>query len=206
MTNEELVILAQEGDELAYSDLFEQNKGLMYKVINNYSYINMVEKEDLIGQCHYGFVKAVNSFKPEKGKFSTLYYIAMNTEIQKYLESLNHKSRKDLYMSSISLSKKLTNKLEESCTLSDFVKYDDDQFEMMELMNDYSKPMQYAYNYLDDKYKPYIKDLLLKNKTQLEVAKELGMTKQMIGVVLKKFKKDMQEYITYYKNKELVVS
>ena len=68
MTNEELVIAYQKGDQKSLSELCRLNYGLVKKVAKNFS----GESEDLIQDGMVGLVKAASLFDPEKGaKFST---------------------------------------------------------------------------------------------------------------------------------------
>lgn len=67
MTNEELILEYQRTkDEQYISELFEQNKKLIHKLSGVFNC-----DEDLI---YVGFMKAVNTYNEDKGKFTTLMY------------------------------------------------------------------------------------------------------------------------------------
>ncbi len=71
MTNEELVSLFQQGERERIKELWEQNKGLIYKYANKFK--NHLNPEEDLAQIGFlGLVKAAEGFDPTLGyKFST---------------------------------------------------------------------------------------------------------------------------------------
>lgn len=67
MSNEELVSLAKEGDQDAYTELWKKNQGWLNKRANDWTYGNPELKEDLIQQVGAKLKDAVENFDPSQG-------------------------------------------------------------------------------------------------------------------------------------------
>lgn len=72
VSNEDLIVRAKAGDDLAYAQLIEQNQPLIMKTLKKY--LNHgVEHEELMSIGKVGLVKAFNNYNPDKGyKYVTL--------------------------------------------------------------------------------------------------------------------------------------
>ena len=87
MTTEtfDLLLLAQQGDEVAEEEILRQNSGLIWAVVRRY-YGRGVENDDLYQLGCLGFLKAVRGFDPSYGtQFSTYAVPKISGEIRRYL-------------------------------------------------------------------------------------------------------------------------
>src|SRR3712207_7622501 len=95
MTNEELVYLYQQGDKQVLDSLIEQNKGIVYKLVNKF-YVegtNSIDKEDLEQEGIIGLIIAAGKYdlnNPKKAKFITYAIHWIYSKINRYI-----KQRKD---------------------------------------------------------------------------------------------------------------
>lgn len=72
MTNEQLIKAYRKGDKTALEKLILQNKGLVYKLANYYAPVYKEgDIEDLAQEGYAGLVRAVQTYSPRKGKFTT---------------------------------------------------------------------------------------------------------------------------------------
>lgn len=87
MTNEELVILIQQGSNTKeyMTELYNQNKALLAKICRKYA--NYAEVEDLMQESYFGLCNAAAAWDPSKGTaFSTLAYYHVVSAVQHYIE------------------------------------------------------------------------------------------------------------------------
>ena len=81
MTNEELCILAQEGDKKAEDELFRRIRSSLIasaeKSESLYSGLNL-EEDDLMQETSIGFLNAVKTFRPEKGILFSTYMLRIS--------------------------------------------------------------------------------------------------------------------------------
>lgn len=84
---EDLALLAQQGDMLAYSQLFEDHEKMIYKFVRKYS-LGLESYEDLYSLGLVFFCEAVKKYNPEKGKFTTVLGNELNFGF------MNYKNRK----------------------------------------------------------------------------------------------------------------
>lgn len=76
MTNEELAVLAQSGDQTALAELWERNRPLCIKHSRKYMGLCVqagIDVEDLMQELYFGFHAAVEAFEPNKGFAFTTY-------------------------------------------------------------------------------------------------------------------------------------
>lgn len=97
MTNEELVELYQQGDKQALELIIEQNRGIVYKIVNKF-YIegtSSIDKEDLEQEGFIGLMIAADKYNPDmenKAKFITY---AVNWIYQKIHRFVRYKNTND---------------------------------------------------------------------------------------------------------------
>ncbi|WP_026883462.1 sigma-70 family RNA polymerase sigma factor [Clostridium akagii] len=94
MTNEELVQLHQSGDKQALNDLIEQNKRIVYKIVNKFylEKTNSIDKEDLIQEGYIGLMSAADKYKIDVEhpcKFSTYAVYWVYQKIQRFIDIRN---------------------------------------------------------------------------------------------------------------------
>ena len=68
---EDLALMAQQGDMQAYSQLYTDHKGMVYKFVRKYS-LGLEGYEDLYSLGLVLFCEAVEKYDPNKGKFITV--------------------------------------------------------------------------------------------------------------------------------------
>lgn len=89
VTNEELVIKAQDGDIKALTKLIEQNDGLVKSVAKKYANIHW-SFEDVKGDAYVGFLMAVKKFDPTRGiLFSTVVTQYMTNYIRNQMRVID---------------------------------------------------------------------------------------------------------------------
>ncbi|EES90782.1 MULTISPECIES: sigma-70 family RNA polymerase sigma factor [Clostridium] len=94
MTNEELVELYQQGDKQALDSLIEQNKGIIYKLVNRF-YVektNSIDREDLEQEGTIGLIIAARKYdfnNEKKAKFITYAIHWIYSKINRYINQRN---------------------------------------------------------------------------------------------------------------------
>ncbi|RXI49126.1 sigma-70 family RNA polymerase sigma factor [Clostridium tetani] len=127
MTNEELVYLYQNGDKQALESLIEQNKGIVYKLVNKF-YIegtNSIDKEDLEQEGFIGMITAANKYdfnNPKKANFITYAIHWIYAKISRYINQKNTNNEISVY----------TPTNEEDTTLLDMLEDEKNQYEVIE--------------------------------------------------------------------------
>ena len=74
MTNEELAMLAKDGDTAAEAALYQQVYRWIYLLASKYFHLCAnagIEEDDMLQECWFGFRKAVQAFDPDRGAFTT---------------------------------------------------------------------------------------------------------------------------------------
>lgn len=80
--NGELILRYFSGDESALEELLIKNKGLMWSIVNEFSFLDL-EKEDLLQEARMGLVRAVLAFEWWKGfNFSSFAAKCMRNKIR----------------------------------------------------------------------------------------------------------------------------
>lgn len=91
-----LVMLAQNGDNLALENLIKRYQGLMYYICDKY-FLKDGEKEDLLQEAAIGLIEAVKAFKPESGKkFKNFAILCITREIDSCVKRSNRKKHQIL--------------------------------------------------------------------------------------------------------------
>lgn len=97
MDNEMLVQQIKQGYDVKENMglLYEQNKGLIYKVARKYRYIDlMTDIEDLMNQAYIALVETVEKYDPAAGaSFSTFATRCIGQSIHRYLENTGRSMR-----------------------------------------------------------------------------------------------------------------
>ena len=94
MTNEELIVLYQQGDKRALDKLLEKNDGLIYKIASKFysEKINAIEFDDLLQEGRIGFILACNKYDCEyikKTKFITYAFYWIYQKIHRFITRNN---------------------------------------------------------------------------------------------------------------------
>ncbi|PKK38744.1 hypothetical protein ABB02_02050 [Clostridiaceae bacterium JG1575] len=91
ISNEELIRLIQAGDEAKAADLLERNRGLIYKIMGEFSYLlkNEQNKEDLFQAGCLGFMKALRRYDFSfHTQFTTFAYRYIHGEIVRLADTI----------------------------------------------------------------------------------------------------------------------
>ena len=102
MDNETLVKLIQQGQDVKENmgRLYEQNKGLIYRIIKKYAYIDcMTDTEDLMQQAYIFLVEAVEGYEPRPDAlFFTYAAKVIGGKIKRYLDETGRSMRIPVHM------------------------------------------------------------------------------------------------------------
>lgn len=95
MTNEELVLEYQHGNNNALNELIENNKGIVYKIANKFKITNnSIDKDDLIQEGMLGLIIAADKYNFEKENKAKFITYAINWIYEKiYNTVIGHSTR-----------------------------------------------------------------------------------------------------------------
>lgn len=186
------------GDPVSRNILIEHNLRLVAHIVKKFDNTGE-DTEDLISIGTIGLIKAIESFKPNKGtKLATFSARCIENEILMHLRSLK-KTRKD-----VSLQDPIgTDKEGNEITLIDILGTDADEvLETVQTKIEKSK----IYNHLhilDEREQEVIRgrfglDKSGEEKTQREIAKELGISRSYVSRIEKRAL--MKLYHEFYKS------
>lgn len=175
-----------EGDEEARNILIERNLRLVAHICKKYN-IPSIEQDDLISIGTIGFIKGINSFKPDKNvKLATYASRCIENEILMFLRS-NKKLGAEVYLNEPIGKDKDNNEI----TLIDVLENDEKSIEeeidfKLKLRNTYQKIKEI----LKDKEQLVINLRFglggKKPKTQNEVAEIMGISRSYVSRIEKK--------------------
>lgn len=176
----------QRGDKEARDILIERNLRLVAHVIKKYSHEDR-DMEDLLSIGTIGLIKAINTFKPEKGnKLVTYAAKCIDNELLMMLRSEKKKSKE------VSLNEPIgVDKEGNSISFLDVVEQkNEDIIERMEMKDDIKKLMEYVDTELTDRereiiiqrYGLYGKDA----KTQKIIGEEYGISRSYVSRIEKR--------------------
>lgn len=188
---EELIKKTQNGDIDARNRLVEHNLRLVAHIVKKY-YTTNCEQDDLISIGTIGLIKAVSSFKTDKGiRLATYAARCIENEILMHFRNLK-KSAQDLYISDPIDTDKDGNTL----TLIDIISDDYDLTEVVDTKLRLERLKVILNGTLDQREKEII-DLRYglngcQELTQREIAKKLGISRSYVSRIetaaLKKLK------------------
>lgn len=101
MTNETLIEQIQNGGNVRENmeQLYNQNKGLLFRICKKYSYIDcMTDIEDLMQQSYIVLWSAAHGYNADQGAFSTYLTKCIVRNIRKYLEDTGRSMRIPIHM------------------------------------------------------------------------------------------------------------
>lgn len=183
--------LMANGDENARKKLIEHNLRLVAHVIKKY-YAMTSDQDDLISIGTIGLIKAIDSFKPDKGiRLSSYASRCVENEVLMHFRSIK-KSASD-----ISLNEPIeTDKNGNSLTIMDTMSLDEDIVDFV----DKKIKCKSLYNYVDTLLDKREKEIIIlryglygkKPLTQREVAKKLGLSRSYISRLESKALKELR--------------
>lgn len=184
----------QKGDQNARGILIEKNLRLVSHIIKKY-YSKTNDTDDLISIGTIGLIKAIDTFKPEKGtRLATYASRCIENEILMYFRT-GKKQANDVYLSDTLEVDKDGNPL----TIEDTISSPNDLAEDLEVKLRWEKVAKIIENMEDDREKEII--ILrygLDNKkplTQREVAQRLNISRSYVSRIEKKVLKDIKNKV-----------
>ena len=197
MTNEELVELIQRTDsKSAKAELWEHNKGMIYRLARSYYCPNSSQTlEDLIQYGYFALLKAVKSYRREKGYKFTSY---LKYSFQCVMRGVDTSSY-------ISLDITMSNDGEKERTIADTIP-DNSALEELEHAINITADRQAIYNALERLPQRHMEIILayyFKGHTLKQIASSMGVTYQRVSVLqreaISKLRKD-PELIEVYQD------
>lgn len=188
----ELAEKAAAGNEAARKELVEHNLRLVAHIIKKY-YSSYSEQDDLISIGTIGLIKGVNSFRPEKGtRLATYAARCIENEILMHFRSLR-KTQGDISISDPIDTDTDGNPL----TLMDIIYVDDTVVDEIDLIHSVSLLRTYVNEISDDRDKTIIVSRYGLDgsdpKTQIEIAKRLGISRSYVSRIEKRVLKGLRE-------------
>ena len=162
-----------------------------YKIIYGYMQGRGLDPEEWYCACAYGYIRAVKLWKPEKGKFSTLAYLSMRSEVHHVITIAAAEKRTKYKTQSFNLlhseSEKSTN---EKFSLIDMITGGENQTGAVEtkmviddvLANSSERDRIAA-------------RMVLNGATQKEIAKYYGVTVEAINARLQRVRKKIRKQL-----------
>lgn len=192
--NVELVKKFQNGDEYAFTELFNLNQKAMMKVLSKYQNLRYVDEQQKISACYNGLLKAAEKYDTENptATFSHFMFRGMGQMILQENTRLESKGRKSMlhYSDYINTGSEGAGNRQVSI---DKIGGDIDYYFFHEYPST-KDAIQYALSRCkQEKMKPYLTDVLIGEMTQQELADILGETRQMLSYHIKKFKADIKD-------------
>ena len=182
------------GDKNARALLIERNLRLVSHIVKKY-YSKTNDTEDLISIGTIGLIKAIDSFKPDKGiRLATYASRCIENEILMHFRNIK-KNASDVYLGDSLESDRDGNPL----TLQDTISDNRDMAEDLEKKIRWEKAVEYLENLEDEREREII--ILrygLDNKkplTQREVAARLNISRSYVSRIEKKVLSDMRKNI-----------
>ncbi|MDC6267254.1 sigma-70 family RNA polymerase sigma factor [Lysinibacillus fusiformis] len=204
LTNEELVEYYQkEFDEMAIEELYKRNGGLIADVTKLFRNVKTISKEDAISDCYYAFIKAAKTFDVSKNnKFSTYCFSLMKNEILKTIKSAAYQKR-DVSKYHFSY---LNEKINEDVDASLIDILDASNVDVLHKKNFkyLHNAIDYAKSFINEKYHPYLLQLLFRETTAFDVAASIGISKRTVHYTVTLFREHIREYIYHYSSGEIV--
>jgi RNA polymerase sigma factor (sigma-70 family) len=185
MTNEEL--FAKGDIEALY------NNNLKYMFSLRYKFKGM-DWEELQSLCNLGFSKAVKKYSPDKNvKFITYLAMCLQNEVFKYFKD-SKKHANLVYLSDSVVSYKNG----QSQTLEDTLSIEIDFLENF-ICKEENEELKSALNCLSNREKA-VMDLVLSNKTQVQISKLIGVQQASISRIQKRSINKIRRFLNGYKN------
>jgi RNA polymerase sigma factor, sigma-70 family len=130
MTNEELVLSYQRGNEQALSELIENNRGRVFKIANKFytGKTNSIDIEDLIQEGYMGVMSAAEKYNSNMDYHASFITYANYWIYQKIHRFIIQKNTND----ETSLNAPLSEENENNSELQDFIEFVDYGFENAE--------------------------------------------------------------------------
>jgi len=177
-------------DKRKIDDFLEANKNLVWKVINKSfpSLVNTYDIDDYFQEGMIGLYDAMKRFdETKKCEFSTLACICIKSIISNKIVSSRYQKRV-LNNNTISLYK-IISKNDDNLRIIDILKdridIENSVIESYDTAERHNRVMQILNNNLSPRRKEVLQSLL-RLKSQVQIAKDLNCSRQLIGLDVKK--------------------
>lgn len=207
MTNEEMALQIQQGNNSLITPLWENVKKLMFKIMRGFVQSmktpNYIDIEDIEQELYFSLVTAVNSYKPHKGyKLTTYLNYAIKNTLDRDILSTNQKNTQET-------SYNIPVGENEDCELLDLLPdIESTDFVVdMELI-DLQREVRNAVDLLPSREKSVITLYWLENKTYKECGEILGVGIETVRQLNSKGLRNLRKNNTlkHYKNEITCVS
>lgn len=194
LTDEDIVRMAHEGSDTAYSFLIKKYKKLAKTIAQKY-YIAGGDNEDLVQEGMIGIFKAIRNFdEDEDASFRTFVELCITRQIQTAITGANRQKHKVLN-ESISLSAGENDDSESS--LKDTLAADSASFDPEEIMvlRDLFERLKTGSDSLFSPMEKIIWEELLKGKSYIEISEELDKSPKAVDNAIQRIKKKTRFFI-----------
>lgn len=176
--NEELIAKAKDGDKDAEIELLQMNEKLCFYVARRYTNTG-IEVEDLASIGKIGLIKSYKTFDISKGfKFATYASMVINNEILMYLR------RNKKHNGNTNLEKTLNVDIDgNELTLIDILPAPEDDIKY-EDFDALKKTLKIFNDNAAENYKQILQMYFYEEKTQLEIAKVLGISQSYVARIM----------------------
>ncbi|WP_028392748.1 sigma-70 family RNA polymerase sigma factor [Bacillus cihuensis] len=157
----------------------EENIRLVYKVV--WKFRNMpFDYDDILSAGMFGFNNALNSYDPnENVKFSTFAYTCIKNEIYLFMNEQRWDKRK-ANISAISIDEKVDSDGKDELTIKNLLQNPESEYDWQDI----NEAVETVVRKLTVKQRTiFLK--FLEDKRQLDIAKEIGRTKQTVSLVVR---------------------
>lgn len=191
-----------QGDEDARAELIEHNLRLVAHVVKKYCSINSREQEDLLSIGTIGLIKAVNTYKSDRGtRLATYTARCIENEILMYFRSAKRSAGE------ISLSEPLETESDGgTLALMDVISTQDDLAENLDARDDCERLYRAVNAVLDARERKIIAMRygilgVEKPLTQREIAETCGISRSYVSRIEKKALKKLESSLLALKKK-----
>ena len=164
-----------------------------YKIIYGYMQSKGLDPDEWYCACAYGYIRAVKLWKPEKGKFSTLAYLSMRSEVHHVITIAAAEKRTKYKTQSFNV------RVSGSCNTSN------DTYSLLDMIPDFENSLGAVETQMViDKALENSKErdkmtarMILNGATQREIAKYYGVTIEAINARLHRVRKKVKIELAY---------
>lgn len=210
MSNEELALAIQAGQQELLPELWEQVRRLCHKITSKYQETAALngayDRDDLMQEAYLGMVEAVQRFDPSAGAFTTILDYSVRKGCRALLGLRGR--RRDEHYNTASLDAPLADS--EAFTLQDTLADDTlpgmtDQLELEDLQRD----VRQAVDKLPERMKDVTASYYLQGEPTPAIAERLGTTRQNTNQIrqeaLRRLRRDPElaiyEQLNFYRQK-----
>ena len=192
MTNEELIMHAQMGDEKALEWLFKNNQGLVVSVVKK---ITGSYSEDLVSIGNLAFMKAYRRFDASKGiQFVSFVVRCIENELR-----YNFRSEKKL-MNLVSLNQPIYTTIYgvDAFLIEDMLQDENEQPEDVVVNCEWLKRVIEDFcEDLNEREKCILKSRILMKERQIDVARKLGISQTQVSREEERVKEKLRVFIKF---------